>query len=439
MSPVGTKLAFEVLEFTATPGTSDVAVLQLEGRFRAPARRRLGRPRLLAENAEERVEVPAADGRDAIAEPDGVHWRASFAVPLRLLGGAEYALAVGRELLDLPAPDADESTNGTSDLHVRLAREANALRGLADEAREAAAAALGHADAERDKKERLEAELRGERHAREELATRLGQFEAELTARDEAIEALRRQHEEALAEREAAVRAEGDERVAEVEAEAAELRRALKSARADIELLRRERDRGARAAAARVDSATTPVAAEASAHPEQGAAAAALPLPEGEAVGPARPAGGAPGANGDGPGHDDDDHRDAGVDLDGADVPPPTTVAGARGRAAPDAGAGAGAEGEPDAGESDEGDDDWSDESDDGEGVRVLGRRRRRTRSGDEPPVEPLPGTAAIGARHIVPGDMGRAGWGPWIARLTAVFALAVVIVVVALVVLGMR
>jgi len=120
-------------------------------------------------------------------------------------------------------------------------------------------------------------------------------------------------------------------------------------------------------------------------------------------------------------------------------VPPPTTVAGARGRAAPDAGAGAGAEGEPDAGESDEGDDDWSDESDDGEGVRVLGRRRRRTRSGDEPPVEPLPGTAAIGARHIVPGDMGRAGWGPWIARLTAVFALAVVIVVVALVVLGMR
>jgi len=431
MSPVGTKLEFEVLEFVATPGTSDVAVLQLEGRFRAPGRRRLGRPRLLAENAEERVEVPAADGRDAIAEPDGVHWRASFAVPLRLLGGAEYALAVGRELLDLPAPDTGEAANGASDLHVRLAREANALRALADEAREAAAAALGRADIERGAKERLEAELRGERHAREELATRLGQFEAELTARDEAIEALRIEHGEALAEREAAVRAEGDERVAAVEAEAAELRRALKSARADIELLRRERDRAARAAAARVEAATLPVAGEA--HPEQDAAAASLPLPEGEGVGPARPARGAPSTNGDGPGHDDDTaFDDDALEMEQDDVPPPTTVAGARGRVAPDAAD----DGELDA---DETDDDWSDESDDGEGVRVLGRRPRRTRSGDEPPVEPLPGTAAIGARHIVPGDMGRAGWGPWIARLAAVLALAVVIVVVALVVLGMR
>jgi hypothetical protein len=435
MTPVGTKLEFEVLEFTATPGTSDVAVLQLEGRFRAPGRRRLGRPRLLAENAEERVEVPTTDGRDAVAEPDGVHWRASFAVPLRLLGGAEYALAVGRELLDLPAPDADESTNGTSDLHVRLAREANALRALADEAREAAAAALGRADAERGQKERLEAELRGERHAREELATRLGQFEAELTARDEAIEALRREHEEALAERETAVRAEGDERVAEVEAEAAELRRALKSARADIELLRRERDRGARAAAMRVEAATTPVAAEASAHPEQEAAATALPLPEGEEVGLARPARGAAGTNGDGPDHDEGFDDDGAFDDEDAGVPPPTTVAGARGHASADVAQ----DTESDAADSDDADDDWPDESDDGEGVRVLGRRPRRARSGDEPPVEPLPGTAAIGARHIVAGDMGRAGWGPWIARLAAVLALAAVIVVVLMVVLGMR
>jgi hypothetical protein len=437
MSPVGTKLAFEVLEFTATPGTSDVAVLQLEGRFRAPGRRRLGRPRLLAENAEERVEVPAADGRDAVAEPDGVHWRASFAVPLRLIGGAEYALAVGRELLDLPAPDADTSTNGTSDLHVRLAREANALRALADEAREAAAAALGRADSERGAKERLEAELRGERHAREELATRLAQFEAELTARDESIEELRREHDETLAEREAAVRAEGDERVAEVEAEAAELRRSLKSARADIELLRRERDRAGRAGAARVEAATMPVATEASAHPEQGAAAAALPLPEGEDVGAARPARGGTSTNGDGPGgHDEDDgpaaFRDEG-DAEDADVPPPTTVAGARARV------NAAEEPASEADASDDADDDWSDESDDGEGVRVLGRKPRRTRSGDEPPVEPLPGTAAIGARHIVAGDMGRAGWGPWIARLAAVLALAAVIVVVLMVVLGMR
>jgi hypothetical protein len=426
VSPVGTKLAFEVLLFTATPGSPDVAVLQLEGRFRAPARRRLGAPRLLAENAEERVEVGAADGGDAIADPDGAHWRASFAVPLRVLAGATFALAVGRELLDLPAPDRDESANGASDLHVRLAREANALRALADEAREAAAAALGRADTERGQRERLEAEMRGERHAREELATRLSQFETELTARDEALEQARREHQEALAEREATARAEGDERVAAVEAETAELRRALKNARAEIELLRRERDR---AVVQRTEPATTRMVAEPSTHPEQEATAPALPLPEGEEIGPVRPAA----ANGDRPSHDatDDEPDDDGF------VPPPTTVAG--GRVEP-------AAVEDDEDESDDGDDSdadeededtWS-ETDESEGVRVLGRRRRRARKDDAPPVEPLPGTAAIGARHIVPGDMGRAGLGPWLARLAAILALAFVVAAVLVVVYGM-
>jgi hypothetical protein len=420
VSPVGTKLAFEVLEFTATPGSPDVAVLQLEGRFRAPARRRLGAPRLLAENAEERIEVPAADGGDATAEPDGAHWRASFAVPLRALAGAEYALAVGRELLDLPAPDRDESANGASDLHVRLAREANALRALADEAREAAAAALGRADTERGQRERLEAEMRGERHAREELATRLSQFEAELNARDEALEQARREHEAALAEREAEVRAEGDERVAAVEAEAAELRRTLKNARAEIELLRRERDR-ATVQRAEPAATTTRLAAEPSSHPEQEAAAPPLPLPEGEDVGPVRPAAA---TNGHGPGDDDEDDY----------VPPPTTVAG--GRVEPEA-----ADDVDDDDESDDVDDDdetWSD-GDESEGVRVLGRRRPRSKKADAPPADPLPGTAAIGARHIVAGDMGPSRLGPWIARGAAVLALAFVIVAVLLVVLGMR
>jgi hypothetical protein len=424
VSPVGAKLSFEVLEFTATPGSPDVVVLVLEGRFRAPGRRRLGAPRLLAENAEERIEVPAADGGDATAEPDGAHWRASFAMPLRLLGGGEFALAVGHELLDLPAPDRDEGANGASDLHVRLAREANALRALADEAREAAAAALGRADSERGERERLEAEMRGARHAREELATRLQQFEAELTARDEALERVRREHEEELARRDAAAEARADERVAAVEAEAAELRRALKSARADIELLRRERDRAAgRAAVLHADAATARMAVEPSVHPEQDAATPALPLPEGEEIGPVRPAtsgGGATGTNGDGPaGHDDGDD----------DVPPPTTVAGGRVPAAREV-----------SGDDDEIDDDdaWPDD-DDTEGVRVLGRRPPRPRSGDEPPVEPLPGTAAIGARHIVPGDMSRAGLGPWLARATAFLALAFVIAAVLLVVWGMR
>jgi hypothetical protein len=420
VSPAGTKLAFEVLEFTATPGSPDVAVLQLEGRFRAPGRRRLGAPRLLAENAEERVEVPAADGRDATAEPDGAHWRASFAVPLRVLAGAEYALAVGRELLDLPAPDRDEGANGASDLHVRLAREANALRALADEAREAAAAALGRADTERGERERLEAEMRGERHAREELATRLSQFESELTARDEALEQVRRDHEAALASREAEVRAEGDERVAAVEAEAAELRRTLKNARAEIELLRRERDRAVTQRAEQ--PAATRTAAEPSTHPEQEAAAPALPLPEGEDVGPVRAA-----TNGDGPGHEDDDF-----------VPPPTTVAGGRVASDTDEDRDETDDDTDDGPEADTETDGWSDDEET-EGVRVLGRRRPRTKKDDAPPVEPLPGTAAIGARHIVPGDMGPSRLGPWLARGAAILALAFVIVAVLLVVLGMR
>jgi hypothetical protein len=430
-----------VRRFSASPGSPDVAVLELEGLFRAPARRRLGAPRLLAENAEERIEIGAADGGDATADPDGANWRASFAIPLRLLGGAEFALAVGRELLDLPAPDRDEGANGASDLHVRLAREANALRALADEAREAAAAALGRADSEHGERERLEAEMRGERHAREELATRLAQFESELNARDEAMERLRAEHDEALADRDAAAEARADERVAAVEADAGELRKALKSARADIELLRRERDRAAgRAAVLRAEPATVPLVVEPSVHPEQEAAAPPLPLPEGEDVGPARPARGTPPAtNGDGRHHhaeaeSDDDEIEADENGEDEDVPPPTTVAG--GRVVPersDAGDAA-----TDAQGADGGDATWSD-GDETEGVRVLGKRPARSRSGDEPPVEPLPGTAAIGARHIIPGDMGRTGFGPLIARLAAILALAFVVAAVLLVVWGLR
>jgi len=425
------KLAFEVLRFTASPGSPDVAVLELEGRFHAPVRRRLGPPRLLAENADERIEIGAAEGGDATADPEGARWRASFAIPLRLLAGAEYALAVGRELLDLPAPDRDEGANGASDLHVRLAREANALRALADEAREAAAAALGRADCERGERERLEAEMRGERHAREELATRLSQFETELTARDEAMERLRAEQADALAARDAEAEAKVDERVVAAEAEAAELRRALKSARADIELLRRERDRAAgRAAVMRTEPATTPMVAEPSVHPEQDAAAPPLPLPEGEDVGPARPASTPPPATNGAGRHNHAGDQDTVADDE--HVPPPTTVAG--GRVEPER------RDEDDDTASDDGDSDdptWSE--DETEGVRVLGRRPSRTRSGDEPPVEPLPGTAAIGARHIVAGDMSPSRLGPWIARGVAFLALAFVVAAVLLVVLGMR
>jgi hypothetical protein len=419
MSPAGAKLAFEVLRFTAAPASGELAVLELEGRFRAPARRRLGAPKLLAEDREERLEVGAADGGDATADPDGARWRASFAVPLRMLGHGDFALAVGREMLvDLPSPDRDEEAIGAGDLHVRLAREANALRALADEARAAASAALGRADDERGERERLEAELRGERHAREELATRLGQFEAELNARDEALERVRREHEAELARRDEAARQEADDRVAVAEGDATELRRALKSARADIELLRRERDRAAgRAAVARADPVTTRLPAPAAAHPEQEASQPALPLPEGEEVGPVRPSSGAPStSNGDGPAGDAGDG-----DGDGGDAP--TAVGADPESRAPD--------------EADEPDAAWG--GDEHEGVRVLGGRPRRSRRGDEPPVEPLPGTAEIGARHIIAGDMGRAGMGVWLARAAAVLALAFVVAAVLLVVWGLR
>ncbi len=440
MSPVGTKLAFEVRRFTASPGSPDVAVLELEGTFRAPSRRRLGAPRILAENAEERIEIGAADGGDATADPEGATWRASFAIPLRLLAGAEFALAVGRELLDLPLPDRDAGPDGATDLHVRLAREANALRALADEAREAATAALGRADDERAARERLEAEMRAERHSRDELAARLAQFETELTARDEAMERLKAEQGEALAARDTEAEALADERVAVVEAEAAELRRALKSARADIELLRRERDRAAgRAATLRAaEPAAGPLVVEPSRHPEQDAAAPPLPLPEGEDVGPVRPAAApSPGSNGDGP-HDradEDDpagEHDDGPGVNGGDesVPPPTTIAGGAVREPAADGAGD-ATAEQDA--------PWSDDEET-EGVRVLGRRRPRPRKGDEAPVEPLPGTAAIGARHIVAGDMSRAARiGPWIARAMAILALAFVIAAVVLILSGMN
>jgi hypothetical protein len=111
-------------------------------------------------------------------------------------------------------------------------------------------------------------------------------------------------------------------------------------------------------------------------------------------------------------------------------VPPPTTIAGGAVRAP------AGADGDDATAEHDAA---WSDDEET-EGVRVLGRRRPRPSKGDEAPVEPLPGTAAIGARHIVAGDMSRAARiGPWLARAMAILALAFVIAAVVLILSGMN
>ena len=80
----------------------------------------------------------------------------------------------------------------------------------------------------------------------------------------------------------------------------------------------------------------------------------------------------------------------------------------------------------------------WTDD-DETEGVRVLGSRRPRSRKDEAPPVEPLPGTAAIGARHIVPGDMGPSASGRGSRGRSQFLALAFVIAAVLLVVWGMR
>ena len=291
MSPAGTKLAFEVRRFTASPGSPDVAVLELEGRFRAPSRRRLGAPRMLAENAEERIEIGAADGGDATADPEGATWRASFAIPLRLLAGAEFALAVGRELLDLPRPTATRARR-----RERPARPPRARGQRAARARRRGPRGRGRRPGPRRQRARRARAARGRdarrapRARRARRPPRAVRDRADCARRgDGAPEA---EQGEALAARDAEAEAIADERVAAVEAEAAELRRALKSARADIELLRRERDRAAGRAApcAPPSPAATPTGRRALEAPRAGRRRPPLPLPEGEDVGPARPA-----------------------------------------------------------------------------------------------------------------------------------------------------
>ncbi|MGZ4275553.1 MAG: hypothetical protein ACXVFK_02695, partial [Solirubrobacteraceae bacterium] len=97
-------LSFELLGFAGAPVTGEVVVLELEGRFRAASRRRLGHPRLLVEHPDGARELPPASGREAIADPDGALWRASWALDLGVLEAGSFSLAVGRQLVELPAP-----------------------------------------------------------------------------------------------------------------------------------------------------------------------------------------------------------------------------------------------------------------------------------------------------------------------------------------------
>jgi hypothetical protein len=377
MNAVVSTLSFEVLRFAAAPVSAEVALLELEGRFRASTRRRLGVPRLVAERQDGAHELPPAAAEEARAEPDGALWRASYAVALELLEDETFSLAVGRELLvELPSPNLLDSA-GERD--VRLAREANALRRTADEARGAAAGALASADDERRARDAAETAAAEAQLARDDLARRVASLEEEVAQarRDHAAELARRDEERqaALSAREQEANGAAAERVAAIEAEAAETRRALKAARADVEAARRDFERE-----------------------RERAQAAEAAVPRGRVT-----------------------------ELDGEPVAEQQTTRSAPKRAeAPAAGPqdlpgflGAGV-------------------ADPGESVRVLGPRRQRPVA-VALPAAPAPGTAAIGARHIEPGQTPQHRVTPaWLARALALAALAVAVIALLIVLKGL-
>ncbi len=418
MSAVAAGLSFELLGFAGAPVTGEVVVLELEGRFRAASRRRLGQPRLLVEHPDGSRELPPAAGDEAIADPDGALYRASWALDLGVLEASSFSLALGRQLVELPAPDIGEPER---DREVRLAREANALRRTIDEAREAASAALASAAQERRAREAAAEDAAAARQAHEDLARRLTGVEAELTEarREHAAELVRRDEARAAedAERDRQAVAVADERVAVVEAEAAEARRALKNARAETEAVRRELERereritalenalprgrvteldGERVASADEveDRPTTRIAGE-----DVDATAPLAPEDVPRATDPDAALAAAREEAQEGP--EEDAEPSTEDDATTVHDPAPAHARGVRPRAAASADEGA------------------------GESVRVLGPRRPRPRA-EAAPTEPSASTAKVGARHIEPGQ-GTPG-GAWIARTLAIAALAVVV-----------
>ena len=381
MSAVASGLSFEVLRFAAVPVSAEVVLLELEGRFRADTRRRLGVPRLVVEEDRFSREVPPAAAEEALARPDGELWRATYAVALDLLEDGDFSLGVGRELLlGLPTPDLGE---GADDREVRLAREANALRRTTDEARAAAAAALVSVGTEREAREAAEAERDEARLARDDHARRAASLDDELAQvrRDHAAELVRRDEEQnaALAGRDAELERAAEERSLAMEAEVAEARRALRHARRDLD---RERERAVVAEAALPRGRVTEL---------DGERVEEAPTTRHEAE-----------ANGA---------------VSGAEVPhdeAATEIVAveqtqAVGQTQP-------VEGNP------------------GESVRVLGRRRPR-RSGEGAPAAAAPGTAEIGARHIEAGQTPqRSLAAEWLTRTLAFAALGVVVLALLLV-----
>jgi hypothetical protein len=421
MSAVASGLSFEVLRFTVEPVSAEVALLELEGRFRAETRRRLGIPRLMAETDDGADEVAPAAASEAQAEPDGGLWRASYAVALDLLDDGSFALAVGRELLvGLPAPDFAEAT---SEREVRLAREANALRRTADEARAAAAAALASVGTERQAREAIDAEMAEARMARDDHARRAASLDDELAQlrRDHAADLVRYDEEQAaaLAGRDEDAARAAEERVAELEAEAAEARRQLRAARAEAEAMRRdlerERERVEAAEAAVRRGRVTELDGEAveAVEADPGERPTTVVAPDGDdALAAARAEA------------DDSAESAESAESDGrtpSDVDDETEIfERPRDEEATEVATLERTEPVP---------------GDPGETVRVLGARRPR-RTGEGTPAAAAPGTAAIGARYIEPAQTPRrSSAAAWIARALAFAALAVVILALLLVV----
>lgn len=109
----GGAVRFEASRCFLVAAHDEVAILELEGRFHAGARRSVGRPRLVIRSGDASAEAKAVEAQSAYAGPDPRPWHASFAVPRALAeaGDATFALAVGKSLvLDLPAPERERPT-----------------------------------------------------------------------------------------------------------------------------------------------------------------------------------------------------------------------------------------------------------------------------------------------------------------------------------------
>ena len=226
------------------------------------------------------------------------------------------------------------------------------------------------------------------------------------------------EQETALAGRDQEAARAAEERVAETEAEISETRRGLRASRAEAEGLRRELERERERAEAAEAAVRRGRVTEIGGEPING-------LEDDDFQAPLGPP----------PGEPDADRTER--------IAPPGDEGTARFRAGPRGGEpagpaierdkrsnGADAEASPDAAteiatlERPE-----TVEGSPGETVRVLGARRPR-RTGTGPPADAAPGTAAIGARHIEPGQTPqRSALAAWIARVVAFLALTVVVV----------